>query len=143
MGSFDPQPADWDLYADEAWSPAHVIFCRSKWQGQDRHEHGSVAEVKACAQAGIDEASGIQVWPCSWLLLGHYDDGSAYSYPCEAPTRYTDARGSYACEAGHDHIALAVQFEQGIAYTDDADEAAALTKAGVRPLTMAGASFPA
>ena len=142
MGSFDPQPADWNDYADEAWSPAHVIFCRSKWLGQERHEHGTVAEVKACAMAARDEARGIQVWPCSWLLEGRYDDWSIFTYPCGAPTRYTDARGSYACEGGHDHIALEVQAEMGIAYTDDPAEAAGLRKAGVQPLTMAGAAFP-
>lgn len=142
MGSYDQPPRDWYEYADAAWTPAHVIFCTSKWMGQDRHEHGTVAEVRECAQAARDEAAGIPVWKCSWLLEGRYDDGSRYSYPCEAPTRYTDERGSYACLAGHDHIALEVQAEQGIAYTDDAEEAAGLRKAGLQPLTMAGAAFP-
>lgn len=135
----------WDFTGDEDYDgPAlrHAIRCNSKWAGLERHDHVTLAEVQSCFRAAHEEARGIEVWPCSWLLEGRYDDSSRYTYPCEAPTRYTDERGSYACEAGHDHIALEVQAEQGIAYTDDAEEAAGLMKAGVRPLTMAGAAFP-
>jgi hypothetical protein len=138
MGSYD-------FAGDEDYdgpAPRHAIRCNSKFAGQERHDHENLLKVQACFRAAQDEAKGIAVWQCSWLLEGRYDDWSIFTYPCEAPTRYTDARGSYECEAGHDHIALEVQYEMGIAYTDDPQEAAGLIKAGVRPLTMAGASFP-
>ena len=135
----------WDFIRDEDYdgpAPRHAIQCNSKFAGQERHTHENLLEVQACFRAAHDAARGVGVWQCSWLLLGRYDDGSTYSYPCEAPTRYTDSRGSYECEAGHDHIALEVQWEQGIAYTDDPAEAAGLAKAGLRPLAMNGAAFP-
>jgi hypothetical protein len=135
----------WDFTGDEGYDgPAlpHAILCNSKWAGKERHDHVTLAEVRACYRAARDEAAGVQVWPCSWLLEGRYDDMSIYTFECGAPARYTDGRGSYECEAGHDHIALEVQAERGIAYTDDADEARGLMKAGVLPLTMAGAVFP-
>jgi hypothetical protein len=135
----------WDFISDPDYDGLplpHAIRCNSKFAGQERHEHRTIAEVRSCSRAARDEANGIQVWQCSWLLLGRYDDGSTYSYPCEAPARYTDGRGSYECEAGHDHIALEVQAEQGIAYASDRDEALSLMRAGVQPLAMTGGAFP-
>jgi hypothetical protein len=131
MGSFDRTPEGYD-------GPAfpHVINCNSKWNGADRHQHENVAEVRECFQAAADEKRGIRVWPCSWLLEGRYDDGSVFTYECRAPTRYTDERDSYACTRGHDHTPAEVRVEQGWDYAEDAQEAAQLARAGVRPVPM-------
>lgn len=136
MGSFDQMPEDYD-----GPPPQHAIQCNSKWSARsDRHEHASVEEVRVCFEAAIDEAKGMQVGPCSWLLEGRYDDGSKFSYPCEAPTRYTDERGSYECTARHSHVPADVRQEQGWDYADE-DEAAGLMRNGVRPVRMDGTGF--
>lgn len=135
----------WDFMGDADYDgPAlpHAIRCNSKWAGKDRHEHRTIAEVQACFRAALDEANGVQVWECGWLLEGRYDDGSIYTFECGAPSRFTDEHGSYKCEAGHDHIALVVQAARGIAYASDLEEARGLAKNGVVPLTMAGTVFP-
>lgn len=140
MGSFDPQPEDWNDVADSAWRPRHVIFCHSKWSHTpDRHEHQSAEAVRACFAAARDEKAGIDVWPCGWLLEGRYDDGSLYSYPCEAPTRLIGTDGSYECECGHSHVPAQVRFEQGWDYAADAEEAHYLrTKVGIDAVAMDG-----
>lgn len=140
MGSFDRQPDDWNDFADVAWMPPHVIFCRSNWMGRERHEHRTVAEVRSCCEAARDAAAGIEVWPCTWLLEGRYDDGSKFAYECGAPSRLTPERGegSYACEAGHDHVPAQVRWEQCWDYAEDADEAARLSRNGTRPVAMNG-----
>lgn len=135
----------WDFTGDPDYDgPAlpHEIRCNSQWAGRKRHTHRTVADVQRCFQAALAEAAGIQVWPCSWLLEDRYDDGSRYTYECGAPTRYTDKYGSYACDAGHGHLALELQARLGVEYTDDPEEAQALARAGRVPLTMAGAPFP-
>lgn len=141
MGSFDRQPKDWNDYADAAWAPEHVIFCNSGYPEAGRHEHRTVDEVRDCYQAASDIKQGILVWPCEWLLEGRYDDGSKYSYPCEAQTRYTDERGSYKCTAGHDHTPVELRWEQGWDYAGDEGEAYLLARAGVMPVRMDGTGF--
>jgi hypothetical protein len=139
MGSFDPQPEDWNLYADCSWRPQHVIFCNSRWSHRpERHEHPTVEEVRGCFAAARDEKLGIEVWPCGWLLEGRYDDGTSYSYPCEAPTRMTDDRGSYECAAGHSHVPAEVRAEQGWDYAADDGEAYLLRKWGTEAVAMNG-----
>jgi hypothetical protein len=140
MGSFDRQPEDWNRYADCAWMPAHVIFCNSKWSHTpDRHEHRSVDEVRACFEAALAEAAGTDVWPCGWLMEARYSDGSRYSLPCEAPTRFTDDRGSFECAAGHSHVPAQVRWEQGWDYAEDAEEAAYLRgRVGIDAVAMDG-----
>jgi hypothetical protein len=141
VGSFDRKPEDWDQYADTSWEPRHVIFCDSKWSARpDRHEHDSALDVRVCFEAARDEKAGIPVWECGWLMLGRYDDGSEYSYPCEAPARFTDKRGSHECAAGHSHVPAEVRFEQGWDYADE-DEAAGLMRNGVLPVRMDGTRF--
>lgn len=140
MGDYDRQPEGWGDYADVAWAPPHVIFCASGYPEPGRHEHQSVAEVRDCYQAASDVRQGILVWPCGWLKEGRYDDGSKYSYPCEAQTRYTDERGSYECAAGHTHVPAELRWEQGWDYADE-DEAEDLMRAGVRPVRMDGTGF--
>lgn len=141
MGSFDRKPKDWDQYADAPWAPEHVIFCNSGWDGLERHDHQTVAEVQACYQAAADVKAGTPVWRCGWLMEGRYDDGSKYSYPCEAQTRYTDDRGSYECTAGHSHVPVEIRMEQGWDYAGDEGEAYLLAKAGVMPVRMDGTGF--
>ena len=141
MGDYDRQPEDWNRYADSAWNPPHVIFCNSGWDGQERHEHASVAEVQECYQAAHDVMRGVEVWRCGWLLEGRYDDGSRYSYPCEAPTRYVGDRGGYECTAGHNHVPVEVRMEQGWDYAGDEGEAYLLGRAGVLPVGMDGTGF--
>jgi hypothetical protein len=131
MGSFDRVPEGYDGPA-----PAHAINCNSKWGGIERHQHESVAQVRECFQAAADEKDGMDVWPCSWLLEGRYDDGSVFYYECGAPTRYTGNRGSYECTRKHDHTPVEVRDEQGWDYAEDAQEAAQLAHAGVRPVPM-------
>lgn len=140
MGSFDRQPKDWNSYADASWAPEHVIFCNSSLYGRDRHQHQTTAEVQECYQAAQDLAKGIDVWPCSWLVEGAYDDGTKYTDDCNAPTRYTDDRGSYECTAGHSHVPADICQEQGWDYADE-DEAAGLMRNGVRPVRMDGTGF--
>jgi hypothetical protein len=142
MGSFDRQPEGWNDYADAAWAPEHVIFCNSKWSARPgRHEHATVAQVAECYAAARDERKGILVGACSWLLEGRYDDGSKYSYPCGAPTRLTDERGSYACTVGHDFVPTEIRMEQGWDYAADEGEAYLLSRAGVLPVAMDGSAF--
>ena len=141
MGSFDTAPDGWDDYADIAWTPPHVIFCNSKWMGQERHSHRTAGEVRECFRAAQDTALGVEVWPCGWLLEARYDDGSAYSYPCEQPARYTDERGSHECMAGHGHVPAQVRFEEGWDYAEDADEAAWLRRNGIDAVSMRGDSI--
>ena len=142
MGSFDRQPEDWNRYADSAWNPPHVIFCNSKWSWRpDRHDHPTVDDVRACYKAAADEKDGTDVWPCGWLLEGRHDDGSAYSYPCEAPTRYTGGDDSYECLAGHDFVSQETRTAQGWDYAADEGEAYLLARAGVMPVRMDGTGF--
>jgi hypothetical protein len=143
MGSFDRRPADWDDYADEAWAPAHVIFCNSKWMGRERHDHQDVAQVRSCYQAAQDVARGTEVWPCTWLLEGRYDDGSRFTFECGSPSRLTPehGEGSYACESGHDHVPAEVRLEQGWDYAEDAEEAMRLRRNGVQAVAMNGGSI--
>lgn len=134
MGSYDRMPKDYDGPA-----PQHMIWCDSKWSFKGlKHVHRTVAEVKACFEAARTEKLGTEVWPCSWLLEGRYDDSSAYTYECGLPTVYTDRRGSYRCIGGHDHVPAEVRYEQGWDYAADAGEAALLAKAGTRPVAMDG-----
>jgi hypothetical protein len=142
MGDYDRQPEDWDRYADAPWAPEHVIFCNSKWSGKpDRHQHATVAEVVECYSAARNERSGIPVWPCGWLMEARYDDGSKYQVACEAPTWYTDDRGSYECTVGHSHVPVEVRTEQGWDYAGDEGEACLLARAGVLPVRMDGTGF--
>ncbi len=140
MGSWD-----FDDLGDDGviWHP-HRIICRSGWSGQPgRHDHRDVATARACWQAARDEKAGIQVWPCTWLLEGRYDDGSAFTYECGLPSRFTPqhGEGSYACDGGHDHVPAEVREAQGWDYAADEDEAALLARAGVRPVQMDGKPF--
>lgn len=142
MGSFDKQPADWDRYADAAWAPEHVIHCNSKWSGRaERHDHRDVATVRACFQAARDEAAGMLVWPCTWLLEGRYDDGSTYTFECGAPTREVNSLGCYACDHGHDYVPAEVRAAQGWDYAADEGEAALLRQHGVQAVAMNGGSI--
>lgn len=144
MGSFDRQPADWDQYADAAWAPEHVIFCNSRWSHlPERHSHRTVAGVRGCFAAARDERAGAEVWPCSWLLEGRYDDGSAYAFECGLPTRLTPERGegSYACDGDHDHVPAWVREAQGWDYAEDAEEALRLRRHGVQAVAMNGGSI--
>lgn len=114
--------------------------CGSKWSGC-RGGHGTIAELKACFAWGYRQAAeGDKVWPCTWLVEGRYDDGSIYTYECGALSYATEH--GYECEAGHDHIDMQWMAENHLAYASDEDEAKALVKAGVQPLTMAGQVFP-
>ena len=139
MGSFDRMPEDYDGPA-----PEHVILCNSKWSHEpERHTHPTVERVMLCYAAARDEARGMMVWPCTWLLEGRYDDGSKFTYECRLPTRY-DAEaqdGSYACAGGHDFVPPETRYEQGWDYAADEGEAILLGRAGVRPVQMDGKSW--
>lgn len=139
MGDYDKAPEGWDDYADATWAPGHVIFCNSKWSGRPgRHEHSTVAEVAECYAAAQDERKGATVWPCGWLMEARHDDGSPYDVPCEAPTRFTDDRGSYECSLGHTHVPAELRMEQGWDYAADEGEAILLRKYGVQAVAMDG-----
>ena len=120
-----------------------MIFCNSKWGGQARHDHQAVEEVRECYQAARDEAAGTPVWQCGWLLEGRYDDGSRYTFPCEAPARFTPERaeGSYACTRGHDHIPAEVRYAEGWDYAADEDEAELLRRHGTQAVAMNGGAI--
>lgn len=118
-----------------------MIICNSRWSGKERHAHTTVGEVRLCFEAARDEAKGIPVWECGWLLEGRYDDGSTYAYPCELPARYTDDRGSYACAGGHDFVPTQVRMEQGWDYAADEDEACLLRRYGTDAVAMNGSSI--
>lgn len=136
MGSYDKMPDDYDGPA-----PEHAIWCNSRWSHRpERHTHKDVSLVRLCYAAAADEATGIDVWPCSWGMRAYNEDGS-YTVECGLPARYTDERGSYACIGGHDHIPAQVMYEQGLAYTDDAPEAVGLARSGVTPLQMNGKAW--
>lgn len=145
MGSYDPQPDDWNDFADIPWAPPHAIFCRAIWAGQQdgKHSHQHVDEVRACYKAMHDTKAGIQVWPCSWLLEGRYDDGSIYTYECLAPARFTPERGegAFECSNGHDFIPPQVRYAEGWDYAEDAEEAAHLRKHGIDAVSMRGDSI--
>lgn len=143
MGSYDKQPEDWNDFTDAAWTPQHVIFCNSKWMGRERHSHEVVTQVRSCYQAARDMTQGIRAWPCTWLLEGRYDDGSKFTFECDAPTRFTPERGegSYACESGHDHVPAQVRWEQGWDYAEDAEEASRLRRNGVQAVAMNGGAI--
>jgi len=139
MGSFDRMPEDYD-----GPPPEHVIVCNSKWSHlPEKHSHPTVDLVKACYQAARDQQGGIEVWPCSWLLEGRYDDGSIFHYACGLPTRYDDTRqdGSYHCDGGHDHVPAEVRYAEGWDYTDDPDEALGMMKHGVLPVRPDGKAW--
>jgi hypothetical protein len=137
MGSYDRMPEGYD-----GPSPEHVIWCNSRWSCKGlKHAHRTADEVRLCYQAAIDERAGMEVWPCSWLLEGRYDDGSAFTYECMLPTRYTDGRGSYQCDGGHDHVPAQVRYEQGWDYCTE-DEAEGLMRAGTVPVGMDGKRWP-
>jgi hypothetical protein len=135
MGSYDLVPEDYD-------GPPfpHEIVCNSRWVGQERHTHERVEQVRVCFEAAHDEARGIEVWPCSWLLEGRYDDGSIFTFECGQPTRFTPERGdgAYECLAGHDHVPAWVRDAQGWDYAEDPDEAKQLAQAGTRPVQLDG-----
>lgn len=146
VGSYDYLPDDYDGPA-----PQHVIWCNSKWSHRlERHEHYGdnrrelVEEVRGCSEAARDEKAGAEVWPCSWYLLGRYDDGSTFEYPCGLPTRYAPdrGRGSYECLAGHDHVPADVRDAQGWDYAGDEGEARLLARAGTVPVQMDGSPWP-
>jgi hypothetical protein len=137
MGSFDRMPEDYD-----GPPPEHVIWCNSKWSHKGlRHTHRTVDEVTSCCKAAADERAGTEVWPCSWLLEGRYDDGTPYTYECMLPTRFTGTDGSYQCIGGHDFVPAQTRFEQGWDYTDDPEEALGLMKHGVRPVQANGQAW--
>lgn len=139
MGSFDRMPEDY-----EGPPPEHVIACNSKWShNAERHSHPAVELVKLCYRAAADEKAGVQVWPCSWLLEGRYDDNSTFTYECGLPTRYDDTAqdGSYQCDGGHDFVPAQTRSEQGWDYTDDPEEALGLMKHGVRPVQPNGQAW--
>jgi hypothetical protein len=137
MGSYDQVPEGYD-----GPPPEHAICCNSKWSHKGlRHTHRTVDEVRGCCKAAADERAGTEVWPCSWLLEGHYDDGTSYTYECMLPTRYTGTDGSYECDGGHSHVPAQVRFEQGWDYAEDGHEAQRLARAGVRPVGMDGKSW--
>jgi hypothetical protein len=140
MGSYDRQPEDWDRYAGAAWAPQHVIFCNSKWSARPgRHDHQDTATVRACYQAARDEARGIQVWACTWLLEGRYDDGSTYTFECGAPTR--ESADGYACDHGHDYVTPEARAAQGWDYAADEGEAELLRRYGTQAVAMNGGSI--
>lgn len=150
MGSWDKAPEGFYEFGDGIWNPPHAIVCNSKWDGITRwvnalegecHNHRTVEEVRACYAAARDAAKGIDVWPCSWLLEGRYDDGSKFTYECGAPTRQTAADGSYECIAGHDFVPAQTRWEQGWDYADGPEEAAGLARAGTYPVAMDGGSI--
>lgn len=141
MGSWDRAPEGFYEFGDGIWMPPHAIVCNSKWNGQERHDHRTVAGVRACFEAAHDVARGIEVWPCGWLMEGRYDDGSIYTYPCEAPTRYTDGQGSFECAAGHNHSPAWVCEQQGWTYAEDEEEAKRLRGLGVDVVSMRGDSI--
>lgn len=137
MGSYDRMPEDYDGPA-----PEHVIQCNSRWSHRaERHSHPTTELVKLCFLAARYEKSGVEVWPCSWLLEGRCDDGSAYTYECGLPAMFTDERGSYECAGGHDHTPADLRQEQGWDYAGDEDEATLLARAGVRPVQMDGKAW--
>jgi hypothetical protein len=138
MGSYDRLPEDYDGPA-----PEHVIICNSKWNGQDKHSHPARELVRLCFAAARDEKAGIEVWSCSWLMEGRYDDGSVFTYECGLPTRYDDTAqdGSYACDGGHDFVPAQARMAQGWDYAADEEEAILLARAGVRPVQMNGKPF--
>lgn len=141
MGSWDPVPEGFYEFGDGIWMPPHEIVCRSDWNGQDKHSHRTVEEVHACYRAKHDVAKGIEVWACGWLMEGRYDDGSKFTYPCEAPTRYVGGRGSFECAAGHDHVPAEVRYEQGWDYASDEEEAHYLRSHGIDAVAMNGGSI--
>jgi hypothetical protein len=133
MGSFDRMPEDYDGPA-----PEHVIWCNSRWSHTpERHTHPTVELVKLCCAAAKFEKAGTEVWPCTWLLEGRYDDGSVFTYECGLPTMFTDERGSYECAGGHDHVPAEVRLEEGWDYAGDLEEARGMARHGVRPVQAA------
>lgn len=137
MGSFDRMPDDY-----EGPPPAHVIYCDSKWSHKGlRHTHESAELVKLCYAAAADERAGKEVWPCSWLLEGRYDDGSAFTYECMLPTRFTREDGSYECDGGHDHVPAQTRCEEGWDYAGDVEEATGMMRHGVRAVQPDGKSW--
>lgn len=139
MGSYDRMPEGYDGPA-----PEHVITCNSRWSHRaEKHSHPSAELVKVCYLAAADERKGIEVWPCSWLLEGRYDDNTPFSYPCNLPTRYTPERGEgcYECAGGHDHVPPELRYAEGWDYTDDPEEALGLMKNGTVPVQMSGQAW--
>jgi hypothetical protein len=109
--------------------------CGSQWTGC-RGGHPAIAELKTCFARGYRQAAGEHVWPCTWLVEGRYDDGSAYAYECGALAR--EIEGGYQCEAGHQHFDMEYMARHGMAYASDEEEAAALARRGVFPLLPDG-----
>jgi len=127
---------NWNIPADyDGPAIPHRIRCRSGWEGCTG-QHESAIEVKSCFQAKADGA-----WPCSWLMEGRYDDGSLFTFACDAPTRCTDDEGSYECDRGHSHVPAEVRNRQGWDYAEDHEEALQMVKAGVRPVAMDGTAI--
>lgn len=119
----------------------HRIRCSSGWE-PCHGWHETVVEVRACCAA----ANTPGAWPCSWLMEGRYDDGSAYSYPCNAATTYgVNERGvqdgRYECTRGHSHLPMEVMAAQGMAYASDDGERDRLLSVGVQPYEMSGAVY--
>ena len=126
------------VFEDTDYGSYEWFKCTSKWTGCNGG-HTSIAELKTCFSWGYREAGGEKVWPCSWLLEGRYDDGSAYTYECGALSY--EIEGGYTCERGHEHRDMQWMHEHGMAYASDTLEAAALTRRGVQCLMPDGSPY--
>jgi len=109
--------------------------------------HATVLMVKACY--GVDG-----LFLCTWMVehrtqcrvpldqdCGWCEDGGRNVEDCGAVAWPTHNGRGFACGRGHSHVAAEVRAEEGWDYAEDADEAAQLARAGVRPVDMEGRSF--
>lgn len=106
--------------------------------------HYTVAQARMCATGlYFDPDTGAVregCAPCTWMIAtGRYsEDGAEIIRDCGHPS-WCDERG-WRCAAGHEHVRAEIRADEGWDYAD-ADEAAALAAAGVRPVHMDGKPY--
>lgn len=93
------------------------------------HSHDLVVEARACVEGRLH--------PCFWLVERIYE-GEVYEVKCGAPSIEHD--WGFECKAGHSHVNADVRYREGWEYAECEDEAKALAKLGVLPVSMDGRS---
>lgn len=105
--------------------------------GKCKASHTSIDAVRACYTGAL--------FSCHWMVeryIGWVDEetgegeGENQIVDCGAEAIGTE-RG-WTCAAGHEHVTIEAQHNEGWAYAADAGEAILLARAGVEPRTMDG-----
>jgi hypothetical protein len=105
--------------------------------GKCGERHSSAAAVKACHEGNL--------FACHWAVekpVGWTDeetgDAEWWTEVADCGAEAIATERGWTCEAGHEHVNMQTQHDEGWTYVEEYGEAMDVARAGVEPRTISG-----